>query len=167
MAAETPLDRFKAVLTGAARAIADEPEVELAFTADAPAQSGKHLKVPMPARQLPAEQVAEARGFADGFALRLKHHDTTLHLRTAPGEAVARAVFDAVEQVLPLPRVAQVASDGAIREAGVGAVGLGDEGVDADDLVAALPQPPADRGADEPGAAGEQDPHGPTSDGTA
>ena len=97
MTAETPLDRFKAVLTGAARAVADEPEVELAFTADAPAQSGKHLKVPMPARQLPADQVAEARGFADGFALRLKHHDPALHVRAAPGEAVARAVFDAVE----------------------------------------------------------------------
>ena len=97
MTTETPLDRFKAVLGGASRAIADEPEVELAFTADAPTSSGKHLKVPMPARALPADQVAEARGFADGFALRLKHHDTALHLRGAPGEAVARAVFDAVE----------------------------------------------------------------------
>jgi len=97
MANETPLDRFKAVLAGTARAIAEEPEVELAYTADAPASSGKHLKVPMPARALPAEQVAEARGFADGFALRLKHHDTALHLRHAPAEAVARAVFDAVE----------------------------------------------------------------------
>ena len=49
MTTETPLDRFKAVLGGAARAIAREPEIELAFTADAPAQSGKHIKVPMPA----------------------------------------------------------------------------------------------------------------------
>jgi len=97
MANETPLDRFKAVLSGTARAIAEEPEVELAFTADAPSQSGKHIKVPMPARALPAEQVAEARGFADGFALRLRHHDTALHLKHAPAEAVARAVFDAVE----------------------------------------------------------------------
>jgi cobaltochelatase CobT len=97
MTTETPLDRFKAVLGGASRAIADEPEVELAFTADAPTSSGKHLKVPMPARALPADQVAEARGFADGFALRLKHHDAALHLKAAPGEAVARAVFDAVE----------------------------------------------------------------------
>ncbi|MGR6329046.1 cobaltochelatase subunit CobT [Sphingomonas sp. XXL09] len=97
MANETPLDRFKAVLTGTARAIAEEPEVDLAFTADAPAQSGKHIKVPMPARALPAEQVAEARGFADGFALRLKHHDSALHLKGAPDEAVARSVFDAVE----------------------------------------------------------------------
>ncbi len=99
MANETPLDRFKAVLAGTARAIAEEPEVELAFTADAPAQSGKHIKVPMPARALPPEQVAEARGFADGFALQLKHHDIALHNRAAPIEAVARAVFDAVETV--------------------------------------------------------------------
>ncbi|WP_375422359.1 cobaltochelatase subunit CobT, partial [uncultured Sphingomonas sp.] len=97
MANETPLDRFKAVLAGTARAIAEEPEVELAYTADAPVQSGKHIKVPMPARQLPVDQVAEARGFADGFALRMRLHDTALHARGAPGEAVARAVFDAVE----------------------------------------------------------------------
>ena len=97
MAQDSPLDRFKAVLAGAARAVADEPEVELAFTADAPAQSGKHLKVPMPARGLPPEQVAEARGFADGFALRLRHHDAGLHGRGAPADPVARAVFDAVE----------------------------------------------------------------------
>ncbi|QNE32767.1 cobaltochelatase subunit CobT [Sphingomonas sp. NBWT7] len=97
MATETPLDRFKNVLGGASRALSDEQELELAFTADAPTQSGKHLKVPMPARGLPADQVAEARGFADGFALRLKHHDAAMHLRGAPQEAVARAVFDAVE----------------------------------------------------------------------
>ena len=97
MATDTPLDRFKSVLGGAARVLSDEPEVELAFTADAPAQSGKHLKVPMPARALPADQVAEARGFADSFALRLKHHNAAMHLRAAPAEAVARAVFDAVE----------------------------------------------------------------------
>ena len=97
MATETPLDRFKAVLGGTSRALSEEQEVELAFTADAPTQSGKHLKVPMPARSLPADQVAEARGFADGFALRLKHHDIALHQRGAPQEALARAVFDAVE----------------------------------------------------------------------
>ena len=97
MANETPLDRFKAVLGGTARTIAQEPEVELAFTADAPTASGKHIRVPMPARALPADQVAEARGFADAFALRLKLHDTALHARSAPVEAVARAVYDAVE----------------------------------------------------------------------
>jgi cobaltochelatase CobT len=94
---ETPLDRFKAALAGAARAVAHEPEVELAWSADAPSASGKNLRIPMPARALPADQVAEARGHADGFALRLRHHNAALHAKNAPAEAVARAVFDAVE----------------------------------------------------------------------
>lgn len=97
MATDTPLDRFKSVLGGTARALSDEAEVELAFTADSPAQSGKHLRVPMPARTLPADQVAEARGFADSFALRLRHHDTALHARGAPDDATARSVYDAIE----------------------------------------------------------------------
>ncbi|HTI31454.1 MAG TPA: cobaltochelatase subunit CobT [Sphingomonas sp.] len=96
---QTPLDRFRTVLGGAARAIAHEPEVELAYTADAPSQAGKNLRVPMPARGLPADQVAEARGVADGFALRLRHHDISLHQRRAPAPPIARAVFDAIEQV--------------------------------------------------------------------
>ena len=104
MPTETPLDRFKAVLGGAARAVAHEPEIELAFTADSPSQSGKHIKVPMPARTLPAEQVAEARGFADGFALRLRYHDTALHGRIAPHEAVARAVFESQPRKAGSPR---------------------------------------------------------------
>ncbi|ODU21118.1 MAG: cobaltochelatase subunit CobT [Sphingomonas sp. SCN 67-18] len=98
MAEQTPLEAFRQVLGGAARAIAHEPEVELAYTADTPAASGKHIKVPMPARGLPANQVAEARGFADAFALRLRHHDAVLHNKAAPADAVARAVFDAAEQ---------------------------------------------------------------------
>ncbi|CAN5127750.1 cobaltochelatase subunit CobT [soil metagenome] len=99
MADQTPLEAFKSVLTGTARAIAHEPEVELGFTADAPTQIGKSLKVPMPGRGLPADQVAEARGFADGFALRLRHHDAKVHARNAPTPPIARAVFDAVETV--------------------------------------------------------------------
>lgn len=97
MASDSPLDQFRNVLAGTARALAHEPEIELAFTADAPVQSGRHIKVPMPGRTLAAEQVAEARGFADSFALRMRLHDSAMHLRAAPKEAVARAVFDAVE----------------------------------------------------------------------
>ncbi|WP_373474304.1 cobaltochelatase subunit CobT [Sphingorhabdus lacus] len=97
MANESPLEQFKQVLTGTARAIAHEPEVELAFTADAPTQAGKNFKVPMPGRLLPPEQVAEARGFADSFALKLKHHNAARHAALRPSEAIAGAAFDAVE----------------------------------------------------------------------
>ncbi|WP_295490358.1 cobaltochelatase subunit CobT [Sphingorhabdus sp. EL138] len=97
MSNETPLELFKQVLTGTARALAQEPEVELAFTADAPSQAGKNFKVPMPGRLLPPDQVAEARGFADSFALKLKHHNPARHAALRPSEVIAGAAFDAVE----------------------------------------------------------------------
>jgi cobaltochelatase CobT len=98
MAEQTPIDALRAALAGAARAIAREPELELSFTADQPSASFKQLRVPMPGRDLPAAQVAEARGFADGFALRERLHDPRLHASGAPIDAQARAAFDAVEQ---------------------------------------------------------------------
>ena len=98
MAEQSPLDALRAVLAGTARAMAHEPELELSFTTDAPSASLKQLRVPMPGRNLPREQVAEARGFADGFALRERHHDAKLHARGAPADANARTVFDAIEQ---------------------------------------------------------------------
>jgi cobaltochelatase CobT len=94
---QTPLEAFKSVLTGTARAVAREPEVELAFTADTPTQAGKNFRVPMPGRLLPADQVAEARGFADAMALRLRHHSDALHASNRPGDPIAGSVFDAVE----------------------------------------------------------------------
>jgi cobaltochelatase CobT len=99
MADQTPLEAFKNVLLGTARAVTCEPEVELAFTADVPVQMGKNFKVPMPGRNLPADQVAEARGFSDSFSLKLLHHNDRLHTRGAPSEPAARACYDAVELV--------------------------------------------------------------------
>src|SRR5690606_13781612 len=99
MADESPLDRFKQALTGAARAIGHEAEAEVAWTAEAPEVQGKSLRVPMPGRTLPADQAREARGFADSFALKLRHHDEALHRRGIPAEPGARAAYDAVERV--------------------------------------------------------------------
>jgi cobaltochelatase CobT len=99
MSDESPLDRFKTVLAGTARAVSREPEVEIAWTADAPVINGKNLRVPMPGRNLPRDQAMEARGFADSFALKLRHHNEGLHAKSAPAEPVARACYDAVEAV--------------------------------------------------------------------
>ena len=99
MADETPLDRFKLALTGASRALAHEPEVEVAWSADAPTARGKHFRVPLPGRSVPADQAREARGFADSFSLRLRHHNEALHMRGMPSEPTARACYDMVEQV--------------------------------------------------------------------
>ncbi|KLE35238.1 cobaltochelatase subunit CobT [Aurantiacibacter luteus] len=99
MSDESPLDRFRLALTGATRAIAGDAEVDVGFTADAASEMGKSVRVPMPARSVPAADAQEARGFADSFALRLRHHDARLHDRGRPVDADARACYDAIERV--------------------------------------------------------------------
>jgi cobaltochelatase CobT len=98
MKADNPIEAFRQVLAGASRAIAQEAELELGFTSDAPTASGKSVKVPLPGRSLPAREVAEARGYADAAALKLRHHDVALHARGTPLDETARAVFNAAEQ---------------------------------------------------------------------
>lgn len=97
MSETTPLDRFRGVLAGTARAIARDPEVEVAFASEAGAQGGKLARVISPGPGLAPRLVAEARGAADAAALRLRYHDARLHGAQAPAEAEARAVFDALE----------------------------------------------------------------------
>ncbi len=98
MSDESPLDRFKTALTGAARAIAHDREAEIGWTADKPSQQGKMARVPMPGRDIPPEQAREARGFADSFALRMRHHNSALHTKMRPSDAAASACFDAIER---------------------------------------------------------------------
>jgi cobaltochelatase CobT len=99
MSDESPSDRFKTVLAGASRALAHDAEVEVAWTADAPSAAGHSFRIPMPGRSLPRGAALEARGFADSFALKLRHHNEALHSRHAPAEPAARACYDAVELV--------------------------------------------------------------------
>jgi len=96
--ADNPLELFRHALAGATRALAADAEVEVSLTSDAPSTSGKTVKAPMPGRTLSRKDVAEARGFADAAALRLRHHNARLHARVAPADDTARAVFDAAEQ---------------------------------------------------------------------
>ncbi|HEY8592594.1 MAG TPA: cobaltochelatase subunit CobT [Sphingomicrobium sp.] len=97
MADRNPLDDFRRALAGAARAIARDPEADVAFAAESRPGSGKSARVPSPGPGLEPRLVAEARGAADSAALRLRYHDADLHARNAPVDAEARAVFDALE----------------------------------------------------------------------
>ena len=104
MAEETPLDRFKSALTGASRAIAERGDIEVNWSPDAPSMSGGGpsgaiFRIPMPGRSVPRAAAMEARGVADAYALRLKHHNEALHRKAMPAEPVARACYDAVEAV--------------------------------------------------------------------
>jgi len=130
--ADNPLEAFRHALAGATRAMARDAEVELGFTSDVPTLAGKAVKAPLPGRSFGPKEVAEARGFADSAALRLRHHNEKLHARHAPADDVARAVFDAAEQ-------ARVEALGARGMAGVRAnlAGLAELRLRTDPLVRA------------------------------
>ena len=91
------IDLFRRALAGATRAIAKDPEAEVIFASDLAPASGKTARVPSPGPALEPKLVAEARGAADSAGLRLRYHNARLHARTAPIDADARAVFDALE----------------------------------------------------------------------
>ncbi|MEO5775224.1 MAG: cobaltochelatase subunit CobT [Sphingomicrobium sp.] len=91
------LDRFRTVLAGAARAIAQDPQVEVAIASDSTQSSGKTVRVPSPGVDMQPQLLAEARGAADALALRLRHHDEGAHRSASPADVEARAVFDALE----------------------------------------------------------------------
>ncbi|QIL01729.1 cobaltochelatase subunit CobT [Sphingomonas sinipercae] len=98
MSESSAIDRFRRALAGAARAIARDPELDVVFASEASAASaGKAARVPSPGASLEPRLVAEARGAADSYALRLRYHDGKVHAANAPGEPEARAVFDALE----------------------------------------------------------------------
>ncbi|RVQ65496.1 cobaltochelatase subunit CobT [Croceicoccus ponticola] len=99
MADQSPLDRFRTALTVTARAVARDRELDINWTSEAPSQAGNTVRVPMPGRKLEAGPVAAARGVADSFALKTRHHDQALHRRTRPMEPIAGQVFDTLEQV--------------------------------------------------------------------
>ncbi len=74
--------------------------------------SGNEVRLPVPARDLPARDVAALRGHADSLALNIRHHDNATHRRRIPASGMARQVFEAVER-------ARCDSLGARRMAGV------------------------------------------------
>src|SRR5215468_2395533 len=108
----SPTEIFKRATASTLRAIAEQDDVQVGFGPEPPGLSGKRVKLPNPARDLPAEEAAQLRGAADSVALRLRYHDDGVHSRRVPNSPLARAVFDAVEQ-------ARVEALGSRRMAGV------------------------------------------------
>ena len=98
MSADTPAETFKRALAHAARALAEQSELEVAFGSDGPRLSNGVLTLPHPPRDPSGPESATLRGQADRLALRLANHDDGLHARLRPVDTRAAEVFEAVEQ---------------------------------------------------------------------
>ncbi len=91
-------EAFKRATAGAIRAMAGQPEVEVAFQAGPASLAGARARLPSPTRGLPPAEIARLRGAADAVALRLRHHDNAVHSARSPASREAREVYDALEQ---------------------------------------------------------------------
>lgn len=114
-------ERFKNATAATLRALAGRADIDVHFSAGdlsayerAQERLGNfnRVRLPAPARTMDRDSIGLTRGAADARALRLQHHDSTLHRRNAPLDLTAQAVFDALEQ-------ARVESLGASRMKGV------------------------------------------------
>ncbi len=92
-----PKETFEHALAATTRAVACDKDLEVTFTADHPTLIGNEARVLHLPHKVTARDVAEARGCADALALKKRYHDPQLHMKLAPGGAVSRAIFDAVE----------------------------------------------------------------------
>ncbi len=103
---------LKKAIANCVRAIAQDSELEVAFSNDRSALVAGQARLPDLAKRATAEQLAITRGCGDSLALRRACHDNKVHNRFMPAGQNARAVFDAVEQ-------ARVEAIGATRLTGV------------------------------------------------
>jgi cobaltochelatase CobT len=96
---DSPVEIFKRANAAAFRAIAGRDDVDLTYGTDSvKGAEGIRVRVPLPSRDLPAEEVASVRGEADAAALKLRLHDASLHAKRRPAGDVAPVLYDALEQ---------------------------------------------------------------------
>src|ERR1700752_3702593 len=91
-------EEFKRATAGVLRAIAEQPDVQVAFQPGPSGLSGKRARLPLPTRATPAAERARLRGASDAIGLRLRHHDDTIHSARMPSRREAKDVYDALEQ---------------------------------------------------------------------
>ncbi|MDO5612334.1 MAG: cobaltochelatase subunit CobT [Paracoccus sp. (in: a-proteobacteria)] len=94
---DNPADPFKKALTEATRALAEDHELNVTFTADPAGVSGDTMRLPQVSRRMTRDEILLARGTADALAMKLRHHDAPTHARYAPAGPMARELYEAME----------------------------------------------------------------------
>ncbi len=109
---EGPLETFKRATVATMRAIAEDEELEVAFTKGNATVQSENINLPLPQLGCTEEELNALRGIGDEVALRMRYHDDSVHRRHMPVAGPAQELFDWVED-------ARVASIGALSMEGV------------------------------------------------
>ncbi|WP_172299825.1 cobaltochelatase subunit CobT [Pseudoruegeria sp. HB172150] len=94
---DNPADPFKKALAEATKVIADDPELQVSYSVDPPGASNDSVRLPQVSRRMTKQEVLLARGTADAYALKIKHHNEATHNRYAPPGQMARDIYEAME----------------------------------------------------------------------
>src|ERR671925_273965 len=92
------IEEFRRATGAAMRAISERNDLQATFAPGPAALLGSEARLPLPSKNLPANEVAQTRGEADAIALKLKHHNARVHAKECPKTPLARDVFNAIEQ---------------------------------------------------------------------
>lgn len=94
---DNPADPFKKALAEATRALADDRELNVTYSADPSGVAGDTMRLPQVSRRMTRDEIVQARGTADALAMKLRHHDEATHARYAPTGPMARELYEAME----------------------------------------------------------------------
>ncbi|WP_102108268.1 cobaltochelatase subunit CobT [Oceaniglobus roseus] len=95
---DNPADPFKKALAEATKVMANDPEMTVTYSVDPPGMSNESVRLPQISRRLNRDEVLLARGTADAYALRRRHHDAATFNRYAPQGQMARDLYEAMEE---------------------------------------------------------------------
>ncbi|MFQ1699788.1 cobaltochelatase subunit CobT [Loktanella agnita] len=94
---DNPADPFKKALAEATKVMADDPELAVSYSVDPAGQTADSIRLPQVSRRMTRDEVMQARGTADAFALRHKFHDEKVAARYMPQGQMARDLYEAME----------------------------------------------------------------------
>lgn len=94
---DNPSEPFKKALTEATRVLADDPDLGVTFSVDPPGMTDDAIRLPQVSRRMTRAEVLLARGMADAYALRRRHHNEATHTRYCPDGQMARDIYEALE----------------------------------------------------------------------
>jgi len=94
---DNPAEPFKKALAEATKVMADDPDLTVSYSVDPPGMTADAVRLPQVSRRMTREEVLLARGNADAFALRHRHHDAAVYGRYAPTGPMARDLYEAME----------------------------------------------------------------------
>ncbi len=94
---DNPADPFKKALAEATKTMADDPDLNVSFSVDPPGKTDDSIRLPQVSRRMTRDEVLLARGTADAFALRHRHHDIAVANKYMPQGNMARELYEAME----------------------------------------------------------------------